>query len=132
MNVKPIVDHKFELPPDGWCHGIPICEVRIDAREVFEDAPKGEIITHVNDAAALDAIIASFRQDAAQYKSRVGAEFPGLLVDKEHFSYDTDNGTPRRWTLGQDALFRCRPSAGDRRQFPFPLAHRAPSAEPVD
>jgi hypothetical protein len=103
MNVKPIVDHKFELPPDGWCHGIPICEVRIDAREVFEDAPKGEIITHVNDAAALDAIIASFRQDAAQYKSRVGAEFPGLLVDKEHFSYDTDKETEAQaWVMDME------------------------------
>ncbi|MEM1057925.1 MAG: phage protease [Verrucomicrobiota bacterium] len=63
--------HGFHLPDDGWVHIAPLGRF---------DHPSG--VVQVLDAAALESIAAAFRAEA-------GAEnFPGLLVDFDHFSHD--------------------------------------------
>lgn len=75
MNLKPISNRsgeRFELPADGW----------------FQLSPKGEFlhrptgITQVVDEKAIKEMVNRFQ---AESKAR---NFPGILVDYEHFSYD--------------------------------------------
>ena len=64
----------FRFEKDGWAHIMPAGE--------FPHAEAG--VVQVIDRAALDAIVANF-------KAKTGTEnFPGLLVDFDHFSMDTD------------------------------------------
>lgn len=72
FRVKPITNRSFELPSDGW----------------FQIAPLGTFshhtgITQVIDREAIKAMVNRFEQEAQD------DNFPGLLVDFDHFSNDT-------------------------------------------
>lgn len=75
--MTPILTNEFVLPADGWYQLAPIGE--------FPHA--GAKVTQLVDAAACTAMANRFREDAAR------ANFPGLLVDYDHFSMDTDKSS---------------------------------------
>lgn len=64
----------FELAPDGWVQLSPCGEF----------GHKGAGVTQVLDRASFDAIKAAFDEDSR------AENFPGVLVDFDHFSLDTD------------------------------------------
>lgn len=70
-----IANREFKQPEDGWFQLIPLGEfpVRIEDREFQQ----------VLDEAAHNAIVAAFNRD------RTNPNFSGLLLDFEHWSYDT-------------------------------------------
>ena len=113
--------HAFTLPPDAWFHIAPLGSFA---------HPSGT--QQVIDPAACDAIVGTFREEAAQ------PNFPGLLVDFDHFSHDPaqasaaagwitalerrDNGLHAqvRWSdLGHQAL------TGGRYRLASPVWNRA-------
>ena len=67
-----ILNRNFELPADGWYHIAPLGE--------FPHAAAG--VVQVIDPDACRAIVNAFRDQAAQ------PNFPGLLIDFDHFSLD--------------------------------------------
>ncbi len=68
---------KYALPTDGWYH--------VSPRGEF---PHGDSkLTQVVDDAALAAMVNRFQQDAAK------PNFPGIRVDYDHFSYDTEKSS---------------------------------------
>ena len=67
-----ILNRNFELPADGWYHIAPLGE--------FPHAAAG--VVQVIDADACRAIVNAFRDQAAK------PNFPGLLIDFDHFSLD--------------------------------------------
>lgn len=77
-------DAAFALPSDGWVQLAPYGEVAAPMR-----LPSGgEVtITQVLNRAAAEVIAAKFRETSAQ------PNFPGMLVDFDHFSHDEDKGT---------------------------------------
>lgn len=77
-------DGKFEPPADGWYHGLPMGEF-----PNVEKLPDGTVrhALQIIDAKALTAMKNSF--DAAAAKPN----FPGLLIDFDHFSDDLDKSS---------------------------------------
>jgi phage I-like protein len=77
-------DAAFALPADGWVQLAPYGEVAAPMR-----LPGGEevTITQVLNRETAEVIAAKFRATAAQ------PNFPGMLVDFDHFSHDEDKGT---------------------------------------
>ncbi|MCS6274525.1 MAG: hypothetical protein H2169_09300 [Opitutus sp.] len=77
-------DAAFTLPADGWVHLAPYGE-----QPAPMQLPGGRevAIVQVLDRAAADGLAARFRESAA------AVNFPGLLVDFDHFSHDTDKST---------------------------------------
>jgi len=72
----------FQLPEHGWYQLAPVGE--------YLHAETGLI--QVLDNAALDSIVNRFKQESAQ------PNFPGLLIDYEHFSYDPkERSTASGW-----------------------------------
>ncbi len=71
MNTS-LIPHPFTLPADGWCHIAPL--------GAFRHATSG--LTQVIDAAAVESMVRRFDLEAA------APNFPGLLVDFDHFSHD--------------------------------------------
>lgn len=72
MNSLPILNRDFQHPTDGWYH-----------IEALGEHPNREAgITQVIDAKAAGAIVAAFKRQADD------PNFPGLLVDHEHFRHD--------------------------------------------
>lgn len=67
-------DGRFQLPDDGWVHLVPRGEFP------HTDSKSIQII----DDQAITEILNRFQADATR------AQFGGLLVDYDHFSYDTD------------------------------------------
>ena len=67
-----ILNRDFELPADGWYHIAPLGE--------FPHAAAG--VVQIIDADACRAIVNAFRDQAAK------PNFPGLLIDFDHFSLD--------------------------------------------
>ncbi|PAW75712.1 MAG: hypothetical protein B9S32_17365 [Verrucomicrobia bacterium Tous-C9LFEB] len=67
------IEHPFTLPADDWFHIAPLGE--------FEHASG---VRQVIDDAACDAMVSNFGKDAAT------PNFPGLLVDFDHFSHSSD------------------------------------------
>jgi len=67
-----ILNRNFELPADGWYHIAPLGE--------FPHAAAG--VVQVIDPDACRAIVIAFRDQAAK------PNFPGLLIDFDHFSLD--------------------------------------------
>ncbi len=70
-------DGKFTLPPDGWFHLVP-------KGEFYH--PEMEVIQVVDDR-ALAEMVNRFQAQARQ------PNFPGLLLDYEHFSYDPEKSS---------------------------------------
>lgn len=67
------IEHPFTLPADDWFHIAPLGE--------FEHASG---VRQVIDDTACDAMVSNFSQDTAT------PNFPGLLVDFDHFSHSSD------------------------------------------
>ena len=68
-----ILNRDYRLPEDGWHQVAPAGE--------HAHPPSG--LVQVIDTTALESMVRMFRQEAQQ------AQFPGLLVDYDHFSEDT-------------------------------------------
>ena len=129
--MKPILDPKFNLPSDGWCHAMAIGEFPNSILEP-DPAKPGSIrrrrVVQVCDHDASESIVAAFNRAAAS------PDFTGLLVDRDHESDDPSKTTDAwgwiialenrdtglwaqiRWTdLGQPAV------AGGRFRFLSPV-----------
>jgi phage I-like protein len=74
-----ILNRDFQLPADGFYHIAPLGEFPV----VVGDATSAPMI-QVLDQEAVGAMVNRFSQDAQ------GTNFPGVLVDFDHFSSDTD------------------------------------------
>lgn len=75
----------FKIPSDGWIQLVPIGRVKAplqvpDSREEIE-------VLQVVDRTDAESLAAKFRDQAA------APNFPGLLIDFDHFSHDKDKST---------------------------------------
>jgi phage I-like protein len=75
-------DGSFKLPEDGWFHLVPKGVFPI----VDPENPKA-VLKQVVDDRALERMLNRFSEDATV------PNFPGLLVDFDHFSYDSDKSS---------------------------------------
>jgi phage I-like protein len=76
---------RFEIPADGWVQIAPYAEILAPlSRPGAEPVP----VMQVMDRATAERIATRFRDEAAAQ-----ANFPGLLVDFDHFSHDEDKST---------------------------------------
>ncbi len=71
-----ILNRDFQLPTDGWFHVVPLGEFT---------HPSG--VVQVIDAKAVASMVADFKNRAEQ------KNFPGLLVDFDHFSADPEKSS---------------------------------------
>jgi len=78
-----LLNRDFNLPADDWYQATPVADVT--RRVQLKPDGKPQTITQVLDAAMAEAVVNSFRQDA------LAPNFPGLLVDYDHFSTNTDH-----------------------------------------
>jgi len=69
---------KFQIPADGWYHLVPKGEFPIH----IDIGGKEEKLIQVLDDKALTSFVNRFAAQATQ------GNFPGILIDQEHFSYD--------------------------------------------
>lgn len=74
-----LTNREFKLPADGWYH--------IASLGDFPHKQSG--LVQVLDATAIAAMVNRFNAD----KERAGEKFPGVLIDQDHFSLDTDKPT---------------------------------------
>ena len=77
MNA-PILNRNFQHPADGWYH--------IEPKGVHPNVESK--VVQVIDAKALKTIADTFNQEADEWKAKHGVEFPGMLIDHEHFKHD--------------------------------------------
>jgi phage I-like protein len=94
MNL--ILNRKFELPADGWHQLAPLGE--------FPHAAAG--IVQVIDAEACTRMVAAFKNACA-----TSGNFPGLLIDFDHFSLDAEKRSEAAGWI-TDLKF-CPPSSGN-------------------
>jgi hypothetical protein len=88
MTMRLILNRDFKLPDDGWYHIAPLGE--------FLNADAG--VMQVIDQEACAAMAARFATDAA------AANFPGLLIDFDHFSLvSSQRSEAAGWILGLEA-----------------------------
>lgn len=73
---------RFKLPEDGWFHLVPKGRFPV----VDPEKPSRKIIQVVDDA-ALKSMLDRFKSESQQ------PNFPGLLVDYDHFSYDASGSS---------------------------------------
>ena len=94
MNL--ILNRNFELPSDGWYQRAPLGE--------FPHSGAG--ISQVIDAAACSQMVAAFENAKSQSDN-----FPGLLIDFDHFSLDAEKHSEAAgWII--DLQFRDADAAG--------------------
>lgn len=79
----------FNLPKDGWIMLLPMGKFPGTLRTYAGGEETRESIDQVFDQQAIEAIAASWNAR----KSEMGANFPGMLVDYDHFSHDEDKPT---------------------------------------
>jgi phage I-like protein len=77
-------DGKFNLPADGWYQLAPKGEFPVTVGE--GERPR-ETVMQLLDETAIAAMVNRFKKDAA------APNFSGLLIDYDHFSYDTDKSS---------------------------------------
>jgi len=94
MNL--ILNRNFELPADGWHQLAPLGE--------FPHSAAG--IVQIIDAAACTLMVAAFENARA-----ASANFPGLLIDFDHFSLDAEKRSEAAGWI-TDLKF-CPPSSGN-------------------
>lgn len=82
MNI-PLLNRSFEMPADGWHQLMPLGEFPI----MVNDNGKPKKLIQVIDKAAMESMVNRFRQEAAQ------PNFPGILIDYDHFSHDADKSS---------------------------------------
>jgi len=76
MTLRPLTNRDFKLPSDEWYQVVPL--------GTFSHASG---VTQVIDGRAAESMVNRFRAEA------VNANFPGLLVDYDHFSDDEDKAS---------------------------------------
>jgi hypothetical protein len=75
----PILNRDFVLPKDGWYHIAPI--------GTFHHEPSG--MDQVIDKESIASMVDTFHEE----EKAAGPHWPGILVDFDHFSHDTDKPT---------------------------------------
>ena len=80
-----ILNRDFQglLPKDNWF------QIEVSGEHEAGEWPDGRPRKQVIDDAALTSILNRFRQE----KAEAGANFAGILVDKDHLSHDLENDT---------------------------------------
>ncbi len=82
--MKPaILNRDFVHPTDGW--------YQIEVPGEHPNVAGGVI--QVIDTIAATSIVNRFNQEAADYQRQRGEEFPGMLIDHEHFKHQADKET---------------------------------------
>lgn len=76
---------EFKIPPDGWIQLVPVGRVKAPL-QVPNSEEEVEVL-QVVDRADAESLAAKFRDQAA------APNFPGVLVDFDHFSHDKDKST---------------------------------------
>lgn len=81
---KTILNRQFKHPPDGWYH--------LEAKgEHYNGRSR---VKQVIDDVATRSIVETFNRDAAEHAAKNnGIEFPGMLIDIEHFKHDEEKET---------------------------------------
>lgn len=79
----PILNREFQHPTDGW--------YQIEVPGEHLNAEKG--VMQVIDDKAVTSIVNRFNQEADGYEAKHGTEWPGMLIDHEHFKHDPDKET---------------------------------------
>lgn len=77
----------FRLPADGWIQLAPYGEAEAPLIPPDGDAKKEVSVMQVLNRTIADGIVARFNQEAAK------PNFPGLLVDYDHFSHDAEKSS---------------------------------------
>lgn len=80
---SPILNREFQHPADGWY------QIEVPG----EHPSTGGAVLQVIDGVAVNHIVNTFNREAADYRQVYGVDFPGMLIDHEHFKYDTDKET---------------------------------------
>jgi phage I-like protein len=75
--LQPLLNREGTLPDDGWYHLVPLGE--------FPHSESGRV--QVIDQAAITAMLNRFNDEARR------PNFAGLLIDQEHWSYDSDKSS---------------------------------------
>jgi phage I-like protein len=84
-----ILNRDFQLPPDNWYQLTPVGEI---PNVVPGKTPRR--VLQILDSVAADAMVAAFNRAA----SAGGERFPGILVDRDHFSTDpTQSSAAAGW-----------------------------------
>jgi hypothetical protein len=79
----PILNRQFQHPADGY--------YAIETPGEHPNAAAG--VVQVIDAKAVDSIVNRFNQEAEDYRRRTGRDYPGMLIDHEHFKHDPEKET---------------------------------------
>ena len=79
----PILNRDFQHPTDGW--------YQIEVPGEHLNAESG--VMQVIDDRAVTSIVNRFNQEADGYEAKHGTEWPGMLIDHEHFKHDPDKET---------------------------------------
>jgi hypothetical protein len=82
MNAS-ILNRQFKHPKDGWYHLEPA------GRHLNRAAG----VTQIIDEKAIRSMVTAFNREADEWKARHGTEFPGMLIDHEHFKHNQDKET---------------------------------------
>jgi phage I-like protein len=85
MNLT-ILNRELKHPADGWYHIEP-------KGEHAGTADDGTKISEVIDAKAVESIVSTFNREVEDYETKYGAPFPGMLLDREHFSHNEEKET---------------------------------------
>lgn len=75
-------DGPFAIPEDGWIQLAPLGEAKAPMQMILNGREEDVDVVQVITPQVVDSLVAKFREDA-----RV-KNFPGLLVDFDHFSHD--------------------------------------------
>lgn len=78
-----LLNREFKLPTDGWYHLVPKGEFPVRIMERGRPVVKMQIL----DDAALNSMVNRFTEEAKV------ENFPGLLIDYDHFSIDEDKSS---------------------------------------
>jgi phage I-like protein len=83
--MKTILNRTFQLPADDWY------EIEVQGEHYNADSKVVQII----DGRAIDAIVNRFKEESAT------PDFAGILIDRDHFSLDTDKPSKAAgWVMG--------------------------------
>ena len=78
-----ILNREFQHPTDGWY------QIEIPGQHPNRAAGVVQVI----DNKAVESIVATFNREATEYPLKHGHEFPGMLIDHEHFKHDLNKET---------------------------------------
>lgn len=91
-----ILNRDFQLPADGWYQVAPYGEIAAPMEGPGQKEPV--MVLQVLNRDTAEEIVAKFREQAKD------ANFPGLLIDYDHFSHDTEKpSTAAGWIVELEA-----------------------------